>query len=81
VRLDPCPSYTEAVAASIHRYLHPAFVLNCDAVRMIAPGLRVRYEMRLRLPTMASGPTKFNWHLNVPSEPGTSAILAITPAG
>ncbi len=55
VRLDPCPTYTEAVA-SIHRYLHRAFFLNCDAVPVIAPGLRVRYAMRLRLPTMASGP-------------------------
>ena len=52
VRLDPCPSYTEAVA-SVHRNLHPAFFLNCDTVRLIAPGRRVRYEMRLRLPAVA----------------------------
>jgi len=80
VRLDPCPSYTEAVAASIHRYLHRAFLLNCDAVRRIGPGRRVRYEMRMRLPTMEAGPAKFSWHLNVPSEPGSSATLAITRA-
>jgi hypothetical protein len=80
VRLDPCPSYTEAVAASIPRLLHPAFFLTCDAVGSIAPGGRVRYEMRLRLPTMPPGRAKFNWHLNVPSEPGSSAILAIAPA-
>ena len=40
----------------------------------------MRYEMRLRLPAVAPGLAKFGWHLNMPTEPGSNAILAIAPA-
>jgi hypothetical protein len=83
VRLEPCPSYTQAVYLQIESIVHqmsPTLFLNCDAVRLIAPGRRVRYEMRLRLPVMPSGQAKFGWHLNTPNEPGAGTVLAIRGA-
>jgi hypothetical protein len=81
VRLDPCPSYTEALylpSPPTDPHLSPALFLNCDTVHSIAPGQRVRYEMQLRLPAMPSGLAKFGWHLNMPAEAGASAMLSIT---
>jgi Protein of unknown function (DUF4232) len=80
VPLEPCPSYTEAMflqTGSTEHHVSPTFFLNCDAVRLIAPGRHVRYEMRLRLPAMPSGVAKFGWHLNTPNEPGAGTVLAI----
>ena len=80
VRLDPCPSYTEAFylpSPPTDPHLSQALFLNCDTVRSIAPGQRVRYEMRLRLPAMPSGLAKFGWHLNAPTEPGVGTTLTI----
>jgi len=80
VRLDPCPSYTEAVylpSTPADHGLSPAFFLNCDTIRRIDPGRHIRYEMRFRLPAMPSGLAKFGWHLNVPAEPGMGTTLAI----
>jgi len=83
VRLEPCPSYTEAVylqTGSIVHHVSPTLFLNCHAVRLIAPRRRVRYEMRLRLPAMPSGEAKFGWHLNTPNEPGAGTVLVIRGA-
>jgi hypothetical protein len=80
VRLEPCPSYTEwfyLPAKPIDHHRSPAYHLNCDWVRLIAPGRRVRYEMRLRLPALPSGDAKFGWHLNTPNELGAGGVLAI----
>jgi hypothetical protein len=82
VRLEPCPSYTEwfyLPTEPIDHHRGPAYLLNCDAIRLIAPGHRVRYEMRMRLPAMPSGVAKFGWHLNTPNEPGAGTVLAISP--
>jgi len=81
VRLDPCPSYTEALylpGPPTDHHVSLALFLNCDSVRSIAPGQRVRYEMRLGLPAMPSGQAKFGWHLNASTEPGVGALLNIT---
>jgi len=83
VRLDPCPSYTEAVylPSPPTDPLSRALFLNCDSMSSIAPGQHVRYQMRLPLPAMASGLAKFGWHLNVPGEPGAGTMLAVRKAG
>jgi Protein of unknown function (DUF4232) len=84
VRLNPCPSYTEAIYApgapsDGSRAL--AFFLNCDTVHRIDPGGRVRFRMRLRLPALPPVQAKFSWHLNTPGEPGSGAVLAIKRGG
>jgi len=91
VRLDPCPSYTQAIyAASIPSKRHPrkgvpsrqvarsaAFYLNCDAVHAISPGQQVTYQMRFAVPALPRGLAKFGWHLNTPNEPGVGTVLTI----
>lgn len=89
VRLAPCPSYSEAVLtmaapgnrdrrnAVRTRFSEAAFFLNCDTIHAIAPGHRVRYEMRLAVPEAPSGAAKFAWHLDTPTEPAAAAVLTI----
>jgi hypothetical protein len=90
VRLVPCPSYTETmyvvytVINGKHRWwpgqprIRPSFFLNCDEVRVIAPGRRVHFSMRLQVPPMPPGLAKFAWLLNTPAQPATSTMLTIT---
>jgi hypothetical protein len=79
VNLEPCPSYTES--------LYPAgppvvrsYRLNCDAVRRIAPGGRVRYAMRLSIPRVPEGMAKLTWSLNTPRMPAAVAVVLLSGA-
>jgi hypothetical protein len=91
VRLDPCPSYTEAVYTAFdpskryprkaipsrQRFRSASFFLNCDTIHAITPGQHVRYQMQLGIPATPPGWAKFGWHLNTPSEPATATMLTI----
>jgi len=60
-RLDPCPNYVEILGAK-----NPVaeYQLNCSPVGHIAPGVAVKFEMRLTLPsTVPLGTTQLQWAL------------------
>jgi Protein of unknown function (DUF4232) len=79
VNLEPCPSYTEALYAAGHPLLRH-YRLNCDAVRRIAPGGRVRYAMRLTVPRVAEGMAKLAWSLSTPRMPAAVAAVLLSGA-
>jgi len=60
-RLDPCPNYVEILGAK-----NPVaeYQLNCSPVGHIAPGVAVKFEMRMTLPsTVPLGTTQLQWAL------------------
>jgi hypothetical protein len=83
VALQPCPSYTEGLAAapgdgqdaSVER----SFFLNCDSTHLIEPHQRVRYSMEMALGPATTPLAKIYWHLNSPNEPSAVAVIAIDP--
>jgi len=75
VRLEPCPSYTEFVVPQ--RVFTATYYLNCSAVRVIAPGQRVRFRMQQRIPRGVSGIAKLGWHLDTPVDAGRGAVVTI----
>jgi hypothetical protein len=79
VRLAPCPSYTEYLAASPgpgkSRYLARHFYLNCAAIRQIAARGSVTFAMRMPVPS-TDGQAKFGWQLQG-TDVATARIVAI----
>jgi len=59
--LDPCPNYGELLA---NKKPVAVYQLNCSTVHHIAPGARVKFELRLNLPSdLATGPNQLTWAL------------------
>lgn len=52
--------------------------LNCDEVKMIAPGAEVRYAIELKVPADAPTQVNFSWRLNTPTGPFVGAGVGIT---
>ena len=80
VRLDPCPSYTEALYPQTGGPARRTYRLNCSSIHAIASGRSVRYAMRFRLPRGASGLAKLAWQLDSPRQPAALAVVLVEPA-
>lgn len=72
--LDPCPSYTEAIAGSIRDYY-----LDCDTVSVIDVGQSVTFEMRITVPGDAEfgEGIKFGWSLHSLGDPGVGGGVTV----
>jgi hypothetical protein len=57
-----------------------SYSLNCTAVREIAPGESVAFEMRLRIPLDALGNDTLRWSIAGPSQEAASASIVIEGA-
>jgi hypothetical protein len=79
VPLSPCPTYTEGIYPASSPTWTVAYYLDCTAVRVIAPGQRIRFRMVQRIPRTARGIAKLGWHLDTPDEP--AAVTVVTVGG
>jgi hypothetical protein len=73
---DNCPLYRESLGGTRSGTL----LLNCTAAGLIvAPGDRVRFEMRLAVPAdQPLGSTTLRWQLVEPGEPALSTPVVVT---
>ncbi|MEA2828295.1 MAG: hypothetical protein QOG43_2734 [Actinomycetota bacterium] len=82
VRLEPCPGYTvEFEGPGGVEIANVEFALNCDTVQMIEVGQTVRYEVRVTIPSEASGATTLLWTLIGDGAPARGDLLVVHLAG
>lgn len=83
VHLDPCPSYTEGIAAAPEKRrdasIERSFLLNCESIHAVGPHRQIRYAMELTIRPAFTTMAKVYWHLNTPNEPAAVAVVVIDP--
>jgi hypothetical protein len=78
VRLTPCPTYGERLRNGAGTIVSRTYVLNCDAIPVIAPETSVVFEMVLDIPAdVPAGRAELVWRLNPPNGSPRSARVMI----
>jgi Protein of unknown function (DUF4232) len=76
VSLAPCPGYTESLFAQ-RASVRATYRLNCKRVTALAPHVRQRYAMQLRVPAGATGLAKVGWSIDTASGPFAGGVVRI----
>lgn len=81
IPLSPCPSYSQSLSQSASgetRAEGGTWLLNCGVAGAISAHGSVTFQMQLSVPdTMAAGPAKLVWRLEVPSGLDVGSVVTL----